>query len=154
MQVVFPRERRQGKPSESFEADGAKFLGVRTLNLTKTNVVEKGVDQVRVESQFKQAIRKFWDDVHFDLILYSTPPITLMGTVKYLKENNPQAKSYLLLKDIFPQNAVDPGMISTAGPKGILYRFFRNKEKALYKVSDFIGCMSPANVAFVLKHNP
>lgn len=152
--VVFPRERRQGKPSESFEADGAKFLGVRTLNLTKTNVVEKGVGQVRVESQFKQAIRKFWADEHFDLILYSTPPITLMGAVKYLKEKNPQAKSYLLLKDIFPQNAVDLGMISTAGPKGILYRFFRNKEKALYKVSDFIGCMSPANVEFVLKHNP
>lgn len=151
--VVFPRERRQDKPSEAFETDGAHFLGVRTLNLTKTNVVEKGVGQVRVESQFKQAIRKFWGNEHFDLILYSTPPITLMGAVKYLKEHNPQAKSYLLLKDIFPQNAVDLGMMSTSGPKRILYRFFRSKEKALYKVSDYIGCMSPANVEFVLKHN-
>lgn len=152
--VVFPRERRQGKPSETFESGGAHFLGVRTLNLTKTNIIEKGIGQVRVESQFKQAIRKFWGNEHFDLILYSTPPITLMGAVKYLKDRNPQAKSYLLLKDIFPQNAVDIGMMSTSGPKGILYRFFRNKEKALYKVSDFIGCMSPANVEFVLKHNP
>lgn len=152
--VVFPRERRQGKPTEVFEADGAHFLGVQTLNLTKTNVVEKGIGQVRVESQFKSAIRRFWGKEKFDLILYSTPPITLMGAVKYLKDKNPQAKSYLLLKDIFPQNAVDIGMMSTTGPKGLLYKFFRRKEKALYRVSDYIGCMSPANVEFVLKHNP
>ena len=152
--VVFPRERRQGEPTEAFEADGAHFLGVRTLNLIKTNVVEKGIGQVRVESQFKQAIRKYWGKEKFDLILYSTPPITLMGAVKYLKDKNPQAKSYLLLKDIFPQNAVDIDMMSTTGPKGIMYKFFRRKEKALYRVSDYIGCMSPANVEFVLKHNP
>lgn len=152
--IVFPRERRQGKPTEVFEQDGAHFLGVRTMNLTKTNVVEKGIGQVRVEGQFKSAIRRFWSNEHFDLILYSTPPITLMGAVKYLKGCNPQAKSYLLLKDIFPQNAVDIGMMSTTGPNGFLYRFFRRKEKDLYKVSDFIGCMSPANVEFVLKHNP
>jgi glycosyltransferase involved in cell wall biosynthesis len=45
-------------------------------------------------------------------------------------------------------------MMKTAGVKGLLYKFFRNKEKALYKVSDYIGCMSPANVQFLLEHNP
>jgi glycosyltransferase involved in cell wall biosynthesis len=74
--------------------------------------------------------------------------------VKFLKRENPQAISYLQLKDIFPQNAVDIGMMKTAGVKGLLYKFFRNKEKALYKVSDYIGCMSPANVQFLLEHNP
>lgn len=88
------------------------------------------------------------------MITYSTPPITFTNVVKYLKRENPQAISYLQLKDIFPQNAVDIGMMKTAGVKGLLYKFFRNKEKALYKVSDYIGCMSPANVQFLLKHNP
>lgn len=166
--VVFPRERRQGKPTEIFESDGTHFLGVQTLNLTKTNVVEKGIGQVRVESQFKSAIRKFWGKEKFDLILYSTPPITLMGAVKYLKDRNPQAMSYLLLKDIFPQNAVDIGMMPGKGYRlqvidyrswidlfeYQLYKYFRMKEKELYAISDYIGCMSPANVEFVLKHNP
>ena len=61
------------------------------------------------------------------------------------------ARTYLLLKDIFPQNAVDLGMFSR---KGLFYRFFRKKEQKLYQISDYIGCMSPANVRFVLKHNP
>ena len=62
--------------------------------------------------------------------------------------------TYLLLKDIFPQNAVDLGMMTKTGVKGMLYKLFRKKEKELYRISDFIGCMSPANVRFVLEHNP
>ena len=166
--VVFPQERRLKKTTEAFESDCAHFLGVRTLNLQKSSIIEKGVGQVLVEGQFKRAIRKLWGNENFDLILYSTPPITLMGAVKYLKNRNPQAKSYLLLKDIFPQNAVDIGMMPGKGYrlkvtnyrswinlfKYHLYKYFRKKEAELYAISDYIGCMSPANVEFVLKNNP
>lgn len=152
--IVSPRERRTGENTRLYEANGVHILGVRTLNLQKTNVIEKGIGQVLVETQFKQAIKRHLGDIKFDLILYSTPPITFPKVIQYLKKANPQAKTYLLLKDIFPQNAVDLGMMSTAGVKGILYRFFRKKEKKLYALSDHIGCMSPANVQYVLKHNP
>lgn len=149
--IVSPRARRTGLPTSLTNADGVQLLGVRTLNLTETNVVEKGIGQLLVESQFIKAIRKYLGNATFDLILYSTPPITLMGVVKYLKKKNPQAVSYLMLKDIFPQNAVD---IEMFGKNSLFYKYFRKQEKALYKQSDFIGCMSPANVDFVLKHNP
>lgn len=152
--VVFPQERRLGQATSVHDTDGAHFLGVKTLNLRKSSVIEKGVGQVLVESQFKKAIKKFWPKEKFDLILYSTPPITLIGAIKYLKRRNPGAKTYLLLKDIFPQNAVDIGLMPRKGVKGLLYHYFRNKEKKLYALSDNIGCMSPANVEFVLKHNP
>ena len=152
--IVTPRERREGKASMMVEANGVHILGVRTLNLQKTNVIEKGVGQVLVESQYKKAIKKYLGGAKFDLITYSTPPITFTNVVKYLKKESPNAISYLQLKDIFPQNAVDIGMMSKAGVKGLLYKFFRKKEKQLYTYSDFIGCMSSANVAYVLKHNP
>lgn len=152
--IVTPRERRSGEETRLYDADGAHFLGVKTLNLQKTNVVEKGIGQVLVESQFKKAIKKYLWNIKFDLILYSTPPITFPNVVKYLKKENPSAKTYLLLKDIFPQNAVDLGMMSKSGVKGLLYHFFRKKEKKLYALSDYIGCMSPANVRYVIEHNP
>ena len=152
--IVSPRERRLGTKTSLYEAGGVHFLGVKTLNLQKTSVVEKGVGQVLVKSQFTKAIKKYLVGVNFDLILYSTPPITLMGVVKYLKKKNPKAVSYLMLKDIFPQNAVDIGMMSKSGVKGFLYRSFRKQEKELYKLSDYIGCMSPANVKYVIEHNP
>lgn len=152
--VVTPHERSLGLPTELKEDGGVHFLGVRTLNLQKTNAIEKGVGQVLVESQFTSAIKKYLSDVKFDLVLYSTPPITFPKVIAYLKRQNPQAMTYLLLKDIFPQNAVDLGMMSKTGVKGVLYRFFRRKEKKLYALSDYIGCMSPANVEYVVRHNP
>lgn len=152
--IVFPRERKHGLPTNVRVQDGVHLLGVRTLNVTKTNVIEKGIGQVSIEFLYKRAIKKYFKGVSFDLILYSTPPITFPKVIEFAKMANPSAKTYLLLKDIFPQNAVDMGMLSKTGVKGILYKFFRAKEKKLYALSDFIGCMSPANVSYVLKHNP
>lgn len=152
--IIYPRERRLGLPTELKVENHVHALGVKTLNLTKTNVIEKGIGQVLLESQFKAAYKRYFADVTFDVILYSTPPITFTKVIKYAKKRNPQAISYLMLKDIFPQNAVDLGMLTKGGLKGMLYRSFRNKEKELYRVSDYIGCMSPANVQYVLTHNP
>ncbi len=148
--IVSPVERQFGLPTSLKEVDGVKILNVKTLNVQKTNVVEKGIGTILLESQFKRAIKKYIGNVTFDLILYSTPPITFTKVVKYLKQKNPKAISYLLLKDIFPQNAVDLGMFSK---NSLFYAYFRRKEIAMYKVSDYIGCMSPANVKFVLEHN-
>ena len=149
--VVSPRERRFGVPTGLTRQEQGTILGVKTLNLQKTNVIEKGLGTVLMESQFKSAIKKYLKGMKWDLILYSTPPITFPKVIKYLKRENPSAKTYLLLKDIFPQNAVDLGMFSK---KSLIYKYFRRKEKELYRLSDHIGCMSPANVRFVCKHNP
>ena len=152
--IVTPVERRLGLQTSLTESKGVHILNVKTLNVQKTSIVEKGIGTLLIEDQFKAAIKKYLGDIKFDLITYSTPPITFTNVVKYLKRENPRATSYLQLKDIFPQNAVDIGMMKATGVKVLLYKFFRNKEKALYEVSDYIGCMSPANVQFLLKHNP
>ena len=148
--IVTPHERRFGKKTELVDSDGVKILGVKTLNIQKTNVVEKGVGTLLIESQYKAAIKKYLSGIRFDLVLYSTPPITFTSVIKFLKKQNPQVISYLLLKDIFPQNAVDIGMF---GKNSLFYKMFRKKEVNLYKNSDYIGCMSPANVKYVLEHN-
>lgn len=152
--IVHPNERRTGRPTEVNAEGGIRCLGVRTLNVTKTNVVEKGIGQLLLESQFKRALKRHFGGVKFDVILYSTPPITFNNVIRYAKKaSGGKAMTYLLLKDIFPQNAVDMGMLSKTGAKGLLYKMFRRKEEALYRLSDFIGCMSPANVRYVLQHN-
>lgn len=151
--TVSTLERRFGRKTEFIEENGVYALRVKIGNLTKTNIVEKGITTLLIESQFKRAIKKYLADIKFDLVLYSTPPITLAGVVKYIKKRD-NAKTYLLLKDIFPQNAVDIGMMTKTGVKSIIYKVFRRKEKQLYKLSDYIGCMSQANVDYVIKNNP
>lgn len=166
--IVQSSERRFEQETKLVEKNGVHILNVKTLNIQKTNVVEKGIGTLLIESQFTSAIKKYLSEVKFDLVLYSTPPITFPKVIAYLKRQNPQAMTYLLLKDIFPQNAVDVGMLQgmpvqgswfkvhgwVARAKYQLYMYFRRKEKKLYALSDYIGCMSPANVKFVLEHNP
>jgi len=148
--IVFPSERKFGNKTQLIEKENHSILKVRTLNIQKTNFIEKGISTILLEYQFEKAINRYYKNINFDMILYSTPPITLTRVIEKIK-NRDKAKSYLLLKDIFPQNAVDLGMLSDSC---ILYRLFRKKEKKLYRLSDYIGCMSMANVNFLLRNNP
>lgn len=148
--IVVPAERRFHLPTGIKESDGATILSVKTLNIQKTNLIEKGLGTLLLEYQYQRAIRKYWKNIKFDLILYSTPPITFNRVISSVKRQC-EAKTYLLLKDIFPQNAVDLGMFSKGS---FVYKLFRKKEEILYQLSDHIGCMSPANVEYVLRYNP
>lgn len=147
--IVTPIERRYGERTSIHQNKGVSILKVWTPNIQKSNIIEKGIGTICLEFLFQKAINRFLKKKKFDLIMYSTPPITFTRLVGSLKNKN-DAKTYLLLKDIFPQNAVDLKMISS---KGLLYKYFRRKEVELYKMSDWIGCMSKENKKYILKHN-
>jgi glycosyltransferase involved in cell wall biosynthesis len=117
--------------------------------LQKTGLVEKGLATLSLSWLLCRRIKKYFKNIKFDLLLYSTPPITYNKSISYLKKRD-QALTYLLLKDIFPQNAVDLSMIRECG---LIHRYFRKVEKRLYLLSDYIGCMSEANKNYILKHH-
>ena len=150
--AVCPSERRNSEKTNVKKNGANSILTVKTYNIQKTNLFEKGIGTLAIKRQFIKAINKYLRHIKFDLILYTTPPITLYGVVRFFKKRD-NAKTYLMLKDIFPQNAVDLGMIKTTGFWRHVYNYFRKKEKQLYSISDRIGCMSPANVEYILKHN-
>lgn len=152
--VACSNDSRSIEPNGIQEWNGMTVLRIKTGEITGTkNIIKKGLATLTVDYYFKKAIKKNFKKEKFDLILYPTPPITLANTIAWAKSYY-GAKTYLMLKDIFPQNAVDIGMMSKNGIKGIIHSYFRKKEKYFYKISDTIGCMSPANVNYILKHNP
>ena len=148
--IVSPIERRYNKKTSLIQDGNVTILNVKTPNIQKTNFLEKGIGTLILEFLFKNAIIKHYKKDKFDLIIYSTPPITFTRLLKFLKKQN-NAKTYLLLKDIFPQNAVDLKMMSASG---LLYKYFRKKELELYNISDWIGCMSEENKKYLLSNNP
>ncbi len=148
--IVSPYERRLKQTTKIIEKYSIKLLKVKTLNIQKTNILEKGLSTLTIEHIFLKAIKKYFSNIRFDLLIYSTPPITFTKIIKYIKMQH-GAKTYLLLKDIFPQNAIDIGLMKEGS---FLHKYFRKKERLLYSLSDYIGCMSPANVEYLIKHNP
>lgn len=150
--VISPYEKRTAKKEGIIREPNTIIVKIKIGSTQKVNFVEKGISMIMLERQIVQGIKKYLGHEKIDLILYTTPPITFQKAISYLKKRD-DAKTYLLLKDIFPQNALDLGILTTKGWKGLLYKYFRYKERKLYQISDCIGCMSKANVEYVLQHN-
>ena len=147
---VSPTERRNKKTTNAYQYERITHLRVKSFNIQKTNRIEKGVATLLIEYLFIYAILRYFKGRTFDLIIYSTPPVTFTSAIRFFKWRN-RAKTYLLLKDIFPQNAVDMKLIRE---NSLMHKYFSYREKLLYSISDYIGCMSPENVTYLLKHNP
>ena len=147
--VVTSAQRCEGLETKFYESCGAQILRVRVGNQSNCSIIEKGISTVMLQYQYLYAIKKYLKGISFDLILYATPPITLVSIIKKLKRRC-RCKTYLMLKDIFPQNAVDLEMMKK---NSLVYRYFRKLEQQLYRISDYIGCMSPANIDYLHAHN-
>lgn len=138
------------KRSAISKEGGMTILRVPSLELYGNNKLIKGLSNMLLPYLYKRALRKHKIKLDFDLIFMPTPPITLIDVAFWLKKKT-KGKLYLILRDIFPQNAVDLKMMKS---NGFIHSYFRRKEIKLYQTSDSIGCMSPANVEYVKKHNP
>jgi len=130
------------------EERGFPVLRVGCGKMFNVNYIRKALTMMSIPRKYISAIKKHFGDKKFDLVVYPTPPITLAPVVKYIKKRD-NARTYLILRDIFPQNAKDLGMIKSE----LVFKYFRKKEQQLYDISDRIGCMSQGNVDYVLKHN-
>lgn len=129
---------------------GFDVLRIVTGNYYDVSLIEKGITTLRIPILMKKGITQYLSDRKFDFILYEAPPVTNASLVSWAKKQF-NCYSYLMLKDIFPQNAVDIGIMKK---KSSIFKFFKHKEKKLYESADIIGCMSEENKRYIINHNP
>ena len=79
----------------------------------------------------------------YDGVVWYSPTIFLGPIVKALKGRS-GCPSYLIIRDIFPEWAVDMGLMG----RGLPYRFFRAVADYQYSVADVIGVQTPGNLAY------
>ena len=82
-------------------------------------------------------------------VIWYSPSIFWGPLIKNLK-NYFDCKSYLILRDIFPDWALHLGVIK----KGLPYLFFKAVEHYQYQQADTIGIQSPNNVMYFKEHQP
>ncbi|MGM0923277.1 MAG: glycosyltransferase family 4 protein [Bacillota bacterium] len=148
--VAVSEQSRNKKNTEIKKERGFNVLRVVTGNYYDVGLLEKGITTLKIPVLMKKGISKYLGDREFDLILFEAPPITNAGLVDWAKKKF-NCPAYLMLKDIFPQNAVDLGIMKR---NGLLFKYFTAKEKKLYRSADLIGCMSLANKNYIIEHNP
>ncbi|MFJ5717797.1 glycosyltransferase family 4 protein [Neobacillus sp. NPDC093127] len=147
--VAVSEQAKNKKHTEMNKERGFDVLRIITGNYYDVGFIEKGLTTLKIPILMKKGIEKYLSNREFDFILFESPPVTNAGLVAWAKKKF-NCPSYLMLKDIFPQNAVDLGIIKG---NGIFHRYFKSKEKRLLQTADYIGCMSSANKQYVLDHN-
>lgn len=147
--VVASEQRRNVKRTEMRKERGLDVLRVATGNYYDVGFIEKGISTLVYPYMMKSAISRHMGGKAYDMILFESPPVTNCSLVEWAKRRF-GCRSYLMMKDIFPQNAVDLGIIKEGS---LVHRYFRRLEKRLYLTADAIGCMSQANIEYLRRHN-
>ena len=147
--VAVSEQAKNKQHTEMKKERGFDVLRIVTGNYYDVGFIEKGITTLKIPLLMRNGIKKYLGKREFDFILFESPPVTNAGLVAWAKKQF-NCPAYLMLKDIFPQNAVDLGIIKK---NGMFHRFFTSKEKKLLQTADYIGCMSNANLQYVLDHN-
>jgi glycosyltransferase involved in cell wall biosynthesis len=82
--------------------------------------------------------------VQWQAAVWYSPSIFLGIAIGALRRST-RCRSYLILRDIFPEWAVDMGLLR----KGPAYRFFKGIERIQYAAADVIGVQSPSNLDYL-----
>jgi O26-antigen biosynthesis N-acetyl-L-fucosamine transferase len=126
--------------------DNIRVIRVKSGEIKNVPRFLRGYREMMLSAVLWEKARKFFHDNVFDLIVYYSPTIFFGPLVKRLKRLF-GCPSYLILRDIFPQWAVDSGTLR----KGFFYRILKHYEKINYDAADIIGVQSPANKLYFIE---
>ena len=140
--VVAPDEAASISPDTRVEG-GVEVVRVGTGPMKGAALWRRGMTEARLSSRLWSRCKDYFRQRRFDLVVFYSPTIFFGDLVARLKALN-GCPAYLILRDIFPQWAVDAGILR----KGPAYWYFKRKERRQYAVADMIGVQSPANLEY------
>lgn len=129
--------------------DGLLVVRVKNGRLKGASRIQRALHEVGLSNTLWEKGKDFFRANPCDLIVYYSPSIFFGDLVNKLKKLW-DCPAYLILRDIFPQWAVDAGVMS----KGPAYYFFRWKEFQQYRAANIIGVQSPANLKYFSEQSP
>lgn len=144
--VVAPDENILTDSQVSCE-NGIKVLRVKTGKIKSATRFIRAFNEIRLSKIIWKKGKQFFNENPCDLIIYYSPSIFFGSLVKRLKKKF-ACSSYLVLGDIFPEWAVETGILR----KGLIYRYFKYKERQNYEAADIIRVQSPANLLYFKEH--
>ncbi|MEJ5227767.1 MULTISPECIES: glycosyltransferase family 4 protein [Thermodesulfovibrio] len=140
-------EQRNIKYPDFTEENQIKVIRIKTLPHHKVNFIIRGISQISMPYIFENKIKKYLNKT--DVIIVYSPPLPLAMLGAKLKKNF-NAKFLLNVQDIFPQNAIDLGVLKNP----LLINFFRKMERKAYIGADWIFVHSEGNLNFLKNNHP
>ncbi len=126
--------------------DGITVIRVKTLPHHNVNYVVRGLAQLLMPVQFLLKLRRH--RIRPEAVVVYSPPLPLALVGSWLRRQG--VRNLLNVQDLFPQNAIDLGILSS--PMQI--KFFQALERYAYRTADVVTVHSEGNRKMLLKQNP
>jgi glycosyltransferase involved in cell wall biosynthesis len=127
------------------ELEGVQVLRLSAMQTKDIGYVRRTLGELLLSSMMLRGLQKSpLAQVKWDAVVWYSPTIFLGRLVGALKQAT-GARTYLILRDVFPEWALDMGLLK----KGPVYSFFKYFERIQYSVADVIGVQSHSNLAYM-----
>lgn len=121
------------------EHENIKYIPVLRKNADHGNIIQRYIFDTMTSMKMARILKKITADILFEDVCYSS-----YWTVQVANKKGMKVVS--MLQDVWPDNAVQSGLI---GSQSLLYKYFEMWQKAIYKKSDKIVCISDDMKAFI-----
>ncbi len=124
--------------------EGVQVLRVKAMQTRDTGYVQRTLAELALSYFVRKGLQASpLRDTKWDAVLWYSPTIFFGRAVGWLKKKS-ACPSYLIIRDIFPEWAVDLGLMS----RGPVYRFFKFFERLQYEAADTIGVQSQSGLPY------
>ncbi len=129
------------KNFELRDVQGVNVLFFKSGRIKNLSKVRRAINETLLSYRAWKNCQTYFAKNRFDGIVYYSPSIFWGNLVGKLKKQY-QVKSYLILRDIFPQWTIDNGLMRK---NSLIHKYFKYFERINYTQADKIGVMSNAN---------
>ena len=124
--------------------DGIQVLHLRTLKLKDISYIRRTIGEFLMPYMMRRNLRKSpLANEQWDGVVWYAPSI-FHGPLASMLKKMSGCKGYLILRDIFPEWAVDMGIMG----RGLPYHFFNAVAHYQYSVANVIGVQTLSNLAY------
>lgn len=140
--VITPGINHQEKRLDVIQLDGVNVWRFANGPVKDVGKIKRAMNETLMSYNAWKAISSYVTTDTFDGVVYYSPSVFFGSLVRKIKAIC-NCRAYLILRDLFPQWAVDAGMIKE---KSLITRYFRYFESSSYNSADAIGLMSEKNL--------
>lgn len=142
--VLIPAPTQQA-PFQIEEKDGMRIVRLKSLQTKDVSYARRTLGELLMpfamlrNLQRSPLAQETWDGV----VWYS--PTIFLGPIANALKKRSHCRSYLIVRDIFPEWALDMGLLRP----GPIYGFFRKIARYQYSVADVIGVQTAGNLSYL-----
>jgi glycosyltransferase involved in cell wall biosynthesis len=124
--------------------EGVRVLRLRSPKTKDVGYVRRTLSEFWMPFAMRRQLKcSPWAHERFDGVVWYSPSIFHGPLVQALKRQS-RCPAYLIIRDIFPEWAVDMGLMG----RGLPYRVFDAVARYQYSVADVIGVQTPGNLTY------